>query len=181
MKKNRFLPILVLAIVIVVAGVSYFGYKNIYTRPHTSQVNVDTINWKTYQNIVPNFSFKYPEDFTNKTISKDVPKYEEIKLFSGNRQYSLQLRVSNDSKTYNIENLKTLSVDQKQLGSSVAYLDSFVSAEGWFTTQAIIPINGYFIDISVEPIGNTPAETEAKSTDAQQMLDQILSTFKVTK
>lgn len=61
MKKNSFTPILVLAIIIVLAGVGYFGYKNLYTRPSTTQATIDTTNWKTYTNNEFKYQLRYPQ------------------------------------------------------------------------------------------------------------------------
>lgn len=74
-KKNSFSPILVLAIVIVLAGVCYFGYKNIYTKPSSTQVNIVTTKWKTYSDTKYGYSLQYPDDWLV-TGAKIYPKPE---------------------------------------------------------------------------------------------------------
>lgn len=61
-EKNSFSPILILAIVIALVGVGYFGYKNLYTRPSTSQTTIDTANWQKYTNIKYHYSIAHPPD-----------------------------------------------------------------------------------------------------------------------
>lgn len=63
MKRKNFAPILILAIVIVLAGISYFGFKNLYTQPSAPQTIIDTTNWKTYTSVDNSFTLKFPSDW----------------------------------------------------------------------------------------------------------------------
>lgn len=151
----------------------------------TSSPKMDQISgWNIYENTTPKFSFKYPKDFTNKTISKDVSGYEDTKLYAGNNQFLIDLNVSKCSdclKTSNTKDFKLLNDEEKQIGSYIAYLDKYVSAGGWFEAAATIPMEQYVIRIRLFPEGNTPEETEAKSEETIQMLDKILATFNFPK
>lgn len=67
-----------MAIVIILAGVGYFGYKNLYTRPSALQVITDTSTWKTYTNTTYNFSVKYPSNLNLTPQEVDIQKnYQE--------------------------------------------------------------------------------------------------------
>lgn len=76
MKQNGFAPIIIL-ILIALAVVGYFGYKNFWPKPKTSGVTSlvstptaapaattdPTVNWKTYTNTKYNFSIQYPKEW----------------------------------------------------------------------------------------------------------------------
>lgn len=176
MKKNGFVPIVIILIIAILGVAGYFEYRNYLVKPQNPVVSDSTMTWKTYSNSDVGFSFKYPDSFTEKSAGT-IYKNEEVKLFAGDNQYSLLLRLSSDSKAYNIENLKEFSNSTKSIGSYMAYLTSSVASGGEFFTTAVIPFGQYFIDISINPNGGD----ESKATATEGIRDQILSTFKFTK
>ncbi len=172
MKKNGFVPIIIL-IIAILGAVGYFGYKNYLLKPQNPVVSDPTTTWKTYSNSDVGFSFKYPNSFIEKPAGT---KNEEVKLFIGDNQYSLLLRLSSDSKAYNIESLKEF-YSIKSIGSYTAYLTSLVASGGEFSTTAVIPFGKYFIDILINP--NDGDESKAVATE--KIRNQILSTLIFTK
>lgn len=184
MKKNGFAPLIIILVIAILGVVGYFGYKDYLSRPQPvnvvspslSTISDPTINWKIYSNSDVGFSFKYPNSFIEKPIGT-IYKNEEVKLFVGDNQYSLLLRLSSDSKAYDTKNLKEFSNSTKSIGSYTAYLTSSVASGGEFSTTAVIPFGKYFIDISINPNGGG----ESKATATEEIRDQILSTLKLTK
>lgn len=184
MKKNGFASLIIILAIAILGVVGYLGYKDYLSKsqpvsvvsPSLSTVSDPTINWKIYSNSDVGFSFKYPNSFIEKPIGT-IYKNEEVKLFVGDNQYSLLLRLSSDSNAYKIENLKDFSNSTKSIGSYTAYLTSSVASGGEFSTTAVIPFGQYFIDISINPNGGD----ESKAATTEEVRDQILSTFKFTK
>lgn len=69
MKKNGFVPILIILIIITLGVVGYLGYKNYLSNPSSlkpiptpvSTISFDISNWKTYTNTRYGYMFKYPQ------------------------------------------------------------------------------------------------------------------------
>lgn len=57
MKKNGFVPILIILLIAILGVVGYLGYKNFWPK-------LQTAKWKTYTNDKYQFSLKYPEDYS---------------------------------------------------------------------------------------------------------------------
>ena len=173
MKKNGFAPLIIISVLTILGAIGYFGYKNYLLKPQNPVVPDPTTTWKTYSNSDVGFSFKYPNSFIEKPVGT---KNEEVKLFAGDNQYSLLLKISSDSKAYNIKNLKEFSGSTKPIGPYLVYLTSSVDSGGGFFTTAIIPFGNYFINILISPNDGD----ESKAVGTEEIRDQILSTFKFT-
>lgn len=91
MKQKGFAPIIIL-VLIALAVVGYFGYKNYWPKlqtlvvsPTPTATDDPTANWKTYTNTAYGFSFKYPSDL--KVEQMGTSPYEQYKLvYMGKKQ-----------------------------------------------------------------------------------------------
>lgn len=175
MKRKPFSIVLIILIVSVLLS-GYTIYKSQLLRLQDSNSHEYTSdqakNWKTYSSNL-GFSFKYPDDFSD--VNKNgLFREDEVKMFVKNDQYSIVLRLSSDTKTYNIENLKTLSKSIKNMDFHTAYLTSGVAAGGEVFSTIVIPLNNYFIDISIDPNDSD----DSKVLETEKLQNEILSTFK---
>lgn len=189
MKKNSLSPILILAIVIVLAGIGYFGFKNLYTRPSTTQTTIDTTNWKTYTNKNLNLEFKYPPDYSiidegksfvsigpgvrYFSVSSDVKDYSKVsscypdRYPTGYQQtypclcQGVILGPNNDWEELKFKNAESFCVDEGKEGlHAVEILQIYATPK--IEIRLFDPFRSYDQD------------------EVNDLFDQILSTFKFT-
>jgi len=138
------------------------------------EIKEETENWKNYHHTLPPFTFKYPNDFVVKNI---LPTTNGKIFLIGNKSFDLRLHVNKDVESYGINSYSTDKYSYAFVSNQIAYLDAYVSAEGWFITTANIFFDDYAIKLSIVPIAKTPDESEKMAGDAVRIRDLILATL----
>ena len=180
-KKNSFPPILILAIVIVLAGVGYFGYKNLYKLPSTSQTKIDTTHWKTYTDPKYNYSFKYPAQWGinpppigNGILISDQqgPNEDQISLEISSTKLS-------DVAFPGCKQIQQVLLDN--VAASRCELTQEISTERGIVYNPPIISKIVYIETLHNGLYYLISLTFDQTLDKFKIFDQILSTFKFTK
>lgn len=196
-KENSFTPILILAIIIVLVGVGYFGYKNLYTRLSTAQTTVDTTNWKSFTSSLYGFTFEYPAIITppvespiNTSITPPSSGFMEFSL--PENQDSLSIKVWRNPSGLDIHAWITKTREEQQRNNAnlvlpesekdvlingvVAYQSVNFAGDG--NMKDTYFVNGkYVIEISFYDT-NSNIQDHAKN---KAIFEKMLSTFKFTQ
>lgn len=163
MKQKGFAPIIIL-VLIALAVVGYFGYKNYWPKSQTPvitsplpTVTADpTVNWKAYTNNKYQFEFKYPSDWIDL-----ASKPEDVTFFkSGDNQIHFVVK-------------KSMSINQLIQELSVTNQEYIMFNDVKFTK----------ISYYTKPAGDIIEYVVAKNNDLLIFSGnvKILSTFKFTQ
>lgn len=182
--NSKILWIYITLVFVLTGIVSYYSYQN-YQLKHQITVQQPTPsaslieNWSTYSSSKSMFSFKYPSDFVGK--KKNL---KGISISLGNDEFLLDLYINYNKEYYAsmIEHVKKqvasndLTANTKNFESFTAYLDSVQTAGGEhsFSRTVIISAHDDLIVFILSP------KDVSKSTETEQLADQILSTFQFT-
>lgn len=194
-KKNSPLPILILAIVIVLAIV---GYKNVYTKTLTSQASVDIAGWKTYTNTKYHYSIEYPGDWTfrefpdTQTGAGFRPANKPNDLNHEYISIDFSKRALEPQKIPFEEYVKKAAIEDIQNYQSLASINKIVTKTGMIGYQTT-----WNVQSMGAPIGKTHISTPITYFDTKDVngdtihvygkanyldiYNQMLLTFKLTK
>lgn len=134
MKKNGFTPVLVFIVIIVLAVVGYFEYKNYSAKPLSSiasptpvlvNAEISTVNnsWMLYKNLTYKFSFEFPTQ-TGTKLSDDRMQIQYPFTYSDNI-----VRYGSDISILYFDNGKKLTLEQfisnNLVGNSGTNIDDY--------------------------------------------------------
>lgn len=180
MKKNGFVPLILILIISILGVVGYFGYNNLKI---SKPISSDMSSWKTYTNNEVGFSFKYPSNYTNKIGgSNRYLGLDEVFVAGDDTNKLLSVWTGTNSSRL-IAEAERYSSSKKEIGSQVIYLSSMGPYGGEYFYEFTIPYGKYFIYVNV----GTSLYEENKDINGLQLKtfeslrDQILNTFKFVK
>jgi len=181
MKQKGFAPIIILVLIIALAAVGYFGYKNYWPKiqkivvysPAPSVTADPTTNWKTYTNTKYLYSLKYPASFTTGLQSAGAGNKE-----ADPTTRNLFIYKSDASEPY-IERYINLEIFQVK-----PTYDKKMVTQTTLDNQTVekIVIPGAKFDIYSAQVGTKDFIEIYVSNDPtrKEVANQILSTFKFT-
>lgn len=179
MRQKGFVPILIVIVIalVAIAAAYYFGTQKvsilptatitpIQATPTTKPTADPTASWKTYSN--GEFSFKYPDTWS----------IDGIKMFKSDRSIEMWA-FGTDGSMYN----ECKNLDNTQIIGNLR-IKSF---SGVTTSEMCDPVNLTLREkwiVKVDGEGFQPGlqySYRTSSTDAEEIFNQILSTFKFTQ
>ena len=155
------------------------------TTPTATTTATDpTADWQTYTNEEYGFSFKYPEGWEYKTISKNQIEFNQIgnKLIVETSEiYSVGVFISNDAND-SISGLYNQMIADKPKDDSVTIVKTAINSteaivkQSYLQTKTYFLINNKSIKFVLPNFGSSDTNQSVKA-----VYDQILSTFQFTQ
>lgn len=192
MKQKGFAPIIIL-VLIALAVAGYFGYKNYWPNPKTSEetplismptpvATADpTANWKTYKNTNPPYTLQYPNQWIFDESAHGECVGPTFFTSSTKKSWLTICRVDNPDGLTGSEKMWRDSNGYTNITSTkINGLNAITSEIQQFESQ-------YEFNVEFEATSKTDllwfhltTEVSGKENN-KKLFDQILSTFKFTK
>lgn len=201
MKKNNFVPILILAVVIVLVGVGYFSYKN-YLQ-HFPVVTSGTVDakifaskdnnpWLAYNNYTYKFSFRFPNVWNASLDSTNMKLIAPTCEGCGGASEGISISYLDNLKLLSLENVIINDFNSLDWNKKNGLKTSVVPAN----YEKYIPIEtnlSVYIDRHALTAGTEAQEAYISSPDNKfvlkifcsqcdsQTMNSVLSTISFTK